>query len=153
MVLRFALEILLKTMVTSIQGENIICLTLRETTPTLLRCLPLEKFIQNNVPLSSLDFSLNLLLCAENTANIGRATQSSQAGDAGPEKAIDGNYNTKLEGGSCSKTWWRLDLLRPYKIKNVIVAISENNLLYQSMNGAVILIGNSLLNNGTSNPR
>lgn len=119
-----------------------------------------SKKIDKNVSLSSLDFSPNLVLFAEtNIAKAGIATQSSEAGGAGPEKAIDGNYNTKFEGGSCSKThkyetsWWRLDLFKPYKIKNVIVTVGENNLLYQSMNGAEIRIGNSLLNNGTSNPR
>lgn len=98
-------------------------------------------------------------MCAEtNIANRGIATQSSQLGDAGPEKAVDGNYNTNIQGGSCSMThnyetsWWRLDLLRPYKIKNVIVTIREDR-FYTRINGAEIRIGNSLRNNGTSNSR
>lgn len=49
-------------------------------------------------------------------------------------------------------SWWRLDLLRPYKIKNVIVTIREDR-FYTRINGAEIRIGNSLQNNGTSNPR
>lgn len=99
------------------------------------------------------------LQCLEtNIANGGVATQSSQFGNASPDKAIDGNHDSNWNYGSCSSTmaymspWWRLDLLKPHKIDTVTVTIRENS-YYSRITGAEIRIGNSLDKNGNVNPR
>lgn len=93
-----------------------------------------------------------------NIAKGGIATQSSQSGNASPEKAIDGNPDSNWQHGSCSTTmnyinsWWRLDLLKAYKINNVTVIIRQDQ-HYKRIGGAEIRIGNSLAHNGNINPR
>ncbi|XP_075869106.1 uncharacterized protein LOC142879599 [Nelusetta ayraudi] len=95
---------------------------------------------------------------AENLAPKGIATQSGQLGNGSPDKAIDGNHDSNWNHGSCSCTlnllspWWRLDLLKPHEIKTVTVTIRED-IHYKNIHGAEIRIGNSLNNNGNSNPR
>ncbi|XP_078506274.1 uncharacterized protein LOC144764018 isoform X3 [Lissotriton helveticus] len=97
----------------------------------------------------------------ENVALRGRATQSSVflgwIVPAGPMNAIDGNPDSDYFHGSCSITnyqlypWWRVDLLRRYIILRVAIT---NTVMYpERMNGAEILIGNSLTNEGNSNTR
>uniref|UniRef100_A0A667XMX7 Si:ch211-215k15.4 n=1 Tax=Myripristis murdjan TaxID=586833 RepID=A0A667XMX7_9TELE len=81
-------------------------------------------------------------LCHLNLALRGRATQSSLYPLGIPINAIDGNRDTDYGQGSCSHTqdnfspWWRLDLLKTYKVVSVIE----------------IRIGNSLDSNGNNNP-
>lgn len=93
-----------------------------------------------------------------NLAKRGVATQSSLYGSSRPEKAIDGNPDSIFNHHSCSSTmnhinpWWRLDLLKPYKINNVTVII-QNDHNYERIRGAEIRIGNSLAHNGNINPR
>lgn len=93
-----------------------------------------------------------------NIAKGGIATQSSQYLIASPDKAIDGNHDSNWNYGSCSTTmnyetpWWRLDLLKTHKIYTVTVTIREDA-KYKNIDGAEIRIGNSLQNNGNSNPR
>lgn len=88
----------------------------------------------------------------------GIATQSSQYLHESPNKAIDGNHDTIVKYGSCSTTlnefspWWRLDLLKAYAVKAVIVTIREDS-YYRRIHGAEIRIGYSLKNNGNLNPR
>lgn len=88
----------------------------------------------------------------------GTATQSAQFQTASADKAIDGNYNTNWKHGSCSTTmnsigpWWRLDLLKTYKINTVSVTIRDDSFI-KHMTGAEIRIGNSLNDNGNVNPR
>uniref|UniRef100_A0A667Y204 Si:ch211-215k15.4 n=1 Tax=Myripristis murdjan TaxID=586833 RepID=A0A667Y204_9TELE len=78
----------------------------------------------------------------ENLALRGRATQSSLYPLGIPINAIDGNRDNDYGQGSCSHTqdnfspWWRLDLLKTYKVVSVIE----------------ICIGNSLDSNGNNNP-
>uniref|UniRef100_A0A667Y222 Si:ch211-215k15.4 n=1 Tax=Myripristis murdjan TaxID=586833 RepID=A0A667Y222_9TELE len=80
---------------------------------------------------------LLLLFMCVNLALRGRATQSSVYPLGIPINAIDGNRDTDYGQGSCSHTqdnfspWWRLDLLKTYKVDSVIE----------------IRIGNSLNNN------
>lgn len=97
--------------------------------------------------------------CLEmNIAKGGIATGSSQYRIASSDKAIDGNSDTNWNRGSCSSTntenvpWWRLDLLRPYKINRVTVTVRED-WHYRQINGAEIRIGNFLDHNGNINPR
>lgn len=94
----------------------------------------------------------------KNIAKGGIATQSSQWDTAAAEKAIDGNYDTKVSAKSCSVTkptinpWWRLDLLKTHKINTVTVSMPESQ-SYKDMEGAEIRIGNSLDGHGNVNPR
>ncbi|XP_075125452.1 fucolectin-1-like [Leptodactylus fuscus] len=89
-----------------------------------------------------------------NIALHGRATQSTvYSGTTSAINAIDGNLDTDYSRGSCSWTtaevspWWRVDLLRPYKISQIAITNSG-----AWLDGAKLLVGNSLENNGNSNP-
>ncbi|XP_078503282.1 fucolectin-like [Lissotriton helveticus] len=113
---------------------------------------------------------LMLVICVsaysgENVALGGRATQSSiLTGDTAKEgflsdaiNAIDGNQDPEFVHGSCSHTayqqnpWWRVDLLKPYKMYSI--SITNRNVIPERLNGAEILIGNSLSNYGNNNAR
>ncbi|KAM4694449.1 fucolectin-4-like [Discoglossus pictus] len=99
----------------------------------------------------------------ENVALRGRATQSSiyVNGDYGylsmAINAIDGNQDSNFHHGSCSMTnndysaWWRVDLLKPYKISHIIIT-NRGDCCGERLNGGQILIGNSNENNGNNNP-
>ncbi|KAL7393675.1 hypothetical protein ABVT39_014281 [Epinephelus coioides] len=93
-----------------------------------------------------------------NIARHGKATQSSVGWNGPPEKAIDGNQASIYEQGSCTHTqgqrkpWWRLDLLRTYKI-NTVTITNRGDCCHSRLNGAEIRIGNSLNDNGNANPR
>lgn len=92
-----------------------------------------------------------------NIAKKGKVAQSSVNKGAGPKRATDGNGASNFELGSCSATkkqqspWWRLDLLKPYKVGTVAVTI-QSDCCHERMNGAEIRIGNSP-NSGNANPR
>lgn len=94
----------------------------------------------------------------KNIAIGGIATQSSQYQIGNPNKAIDGNRDSDVTHGSCSITkceftpWWRLDLLKTYKINTVTVTVRGDS-HFKRIEGAEIHIGNSLENNGNVNPR
>ncbi|XP_076136639.1 uncharacterized protein LOC143119200 isoform X1 [Alosa pseudoharengus] len=107
-------------------------------------------------------FTVLALPQAKNLALYGRATQSdlmenpwSGYGDA--HNAIDGNRDPHFHHGSCTATdaqtnpWWRVDLLSPYIITSVIIT-NRGDCCPETLNGAQIRIGNSLLNNGNNNP-
>ncbi|KAM9353853.1 uncharacterized protein ABDE67_006246 isoform 2-T3 [Symphorus nematophorus] len=91
-------------------------------------------------------------------AEGGKATQSSLYGQAVPERAIDGNRDSNWHQGSCSTTqkdnnpWWRLDLLKTYKI-NTVTITNRGDCCQERIKGAEIRIGNSLNDNGNANPR
>ncbi|XP_078503277.1 fucolectin-like [Lissotriton helveticus] len=99
----------------------------------------------------------------QNVALGGRATMSSQLPDTNigqfghAMNAIDGNLNSNYYQASCSHTdreqspWWRVDLLSSYKIEYVTITVT--NTVPERMNGAELLIGDSLANNGNTNPR
>ncbi|XP_062278424.1 uncharacterized protein LOC133983374 [Scomber scombrus] len=93
-----------------------------------------------------------------NIARGGKVTQSTLYGKAVPERAIDGNRASNWGQASCSATmnnpkpWWRLDLLRSYKI-NTITITNRRDCCPNRINGAEIRIGNSLSDNGNANPR
>uniref|UniRef100_A0A3P9AW08 Fucolectin tachylectin-4 pentraxin-1 domain-containing protein n=1 Tax=Maylandia zebra TaxID=106582 RepID=A0A3P9AW08_9CICH len=90
-----------------------------------------------------------------NVARIGQVAQSSTYGNAKPENAIDGNRASNYNQGSCAHTnnnlnpWWRLDLLKPYKI-NTVTITNRQDCCPERINGAEIRIGNSLNDNGNS---
>ncbi|KAM4042620.1 fucolectin-like [Anomaloglossus baeobatrachus] len=99
----------------------------------------------------------------ENLALRGRATQSSIYREVKEGflsmavNAIDGNLDTNFFHGSCSHTnddwspWWRVDLLKSHRINHIIITTRE--CCEQRLNGAEILVGDSLSDNGNNNPR
>ncbi|KAG7469845.1 hypothetical protein MATL_G00133170 [Megalops atlanticus] len=93
----------------------------------------------------------------ENVALGKKASQSSTAFLGKADKAIDGNRNAWYKGESCSRTdkeadpWWRVDLLHAYNITSVTITNRED-CCAEMIDGAEIRIGNSLENNGNSNP-
>ncbi|CAI9605329.1 unnamed protein product, partial [Staurois parvus] len=102
-------------------------------------------------------------LTDRNVALQGRATQSSILNlvefgfQSAAINAIDGNLDPLFHHGSCSHShnelspWWRVDLLRPYKI--AYITITNRRGWSERLNGAEILVGNSLSDNGNNNPR
>ncbi|KAM4601258.1 fucolectin-5-like [Polymixia lowei] len=74
-----------------------------------------------------------------------------------PYYAIDGNRASNWDLASCTHTqqdlnpWWRLDLRKTRKI--FTINITNRNGVPERLNGAEIRIGNSLEDNGNSNPR
>ncbi|KAM4633732.1 fucolectin-1-like [Polymixia lowei] len=94
----------------------------------------------------------------KNIARGGKVVQSSPYGNAAPERAIDGNRASIWTQGSCTHTqndfkpWWRVDLLKTYKV-NFVTITNRKDCCHKRINGAEIRIGNSLHDNGNSNPR
>uniref|UniRef100_A0A3Q3N6S0 F5/8 type C domain-containing protein n=1 Tax=Labrus bergylta TaxID=56723 RepID=A0A3Q3N6S0_9LABR len=87
----------------------------------------------------------------------GKVDQSSLYGKGVPERAIDGNRASKWGDDSCTHThndfspWWRLDLQKQYKITSVTIT-NRRDCCHDRINGAEIHIGDSLNDNGNSNP-
>uniref|UniRef100_A0A8C9XHR7 F5/8 type C domain-containing protein n=1 Tax=Sander lucioperca TaxID=283035 RepID=A0A8C9XHR7_SANLU len=93
-----------------------------------------------------------------NIAKGGQVTQSSVKDNGVPERAIDGNRASDWGQGSCShagndvKPWWRLDLLKTYKI-NTVTITNRRDAVSERINGAEIRTGNFINDNGNDNPR
>ncbi|XP_063775086.1 fucolectin-like [Pseudophryne corroboree] len=99
----------------------------------------------------------------ENLALRGRATQSSIHLDSSVgylglgANAIDGNTDPNYFHGSCFHSsndvgpWWRVDLLDSYHISNIIIT-NRGDCCPERLNGAKIVFGNSLENDGKTNP-
>ncbi|KAI7790686.1 hypothetical protein IRJ41_009707, partial [Triplophysa rosa] len=93
----------------------------------------------------------------DNLASKGTVTQSSTYLTRVAQHAVDGVRDGQDIGTYCSSTslesvpWWRLDLLDVYEINTVIISARPDCCVVQT-NGAEILIGNSLENNGNNNP-
>uniref|UniRef100_UPI0037E84108 uncharacterized protein n=2 Tax=Semicossyphus pulcher TaxID=241346 RepID=UPI0037E84108 len=93
-----------------------------------------------------------------NIARGGKVDQSSSHGNAVPERAIDGNRASNWGQGSCTHTkkdkspWWRLDLLKQYKV-NTVTITNRRDCCHERLNGAELRIGDSLDNNGNTNPK
>ncbi|XP_073418097.1 fucolectin-like [Dendrobates tinctorius] len=100
----------------------------------------------------------------KNLALHGRATQSSIYKDTKwgylsmAINAIDGNQEADFYRGSCSHThydyspWLRVDLLSSYKINHITIT-NRKDCCEERLNGAEILVGDSLSDNGNNNPR
>ncbi|XP_066532379.1 fucolectin-4-like [Hoplias malabaricus] len=99
---------------------------------------------------------------AKNLALYGKATQSdlienpwAQYGHA--YNAIDGNTDSHYHHGSCTATdqqhhpWWRVDLLNEFTITSITIT-NRADCCPERINGAEVHIGNSLVNEGNSNP-
>ncbi|TDH11324.1 hypothetical protein EPR50_G00059790 [Perca flavescens] len=93
----------------------------------------------------------------ENLALQGKATQSSQHSTGTAYNAIDGNRASVWTQASCAHTvqelnpWWRLDLGKTHRVFSV--TITNYKTLNLQLAGAEIRIGDSLNDNGNSNPR
>ncbi|XP_038586834.1 fucolectin-1-like [Micropterus salmoides] len=94
-----------------------------------------------------------------NVALGGVAVQSSSYdSNRKPQLAIDGKPFSDYLHGSCTATrlennpWWRLDMRGPYNISYIKV-IRRSDCCTSDIQGAEILIGNSVENNGNNNPR
>ncbi|XP_035991244.1 fucolectin-7-like isoform X1 [Fundulus heteroclitus] len=97
-----------------------------------------------------------------NVALQGKATQSWRyKGDwdafVDAYNAIDGNRDPDLRKGSCTHTaahdnpWWRVDLLDSYVVDQISIT-NRQDCCTERINGAEIHIGNSLKDEGASNP-
>ncbi|KAI1894906.1 hypothetical protein AGOR_G00120580 [Albula goreensis] len=92
-----------------------------------------------------------------NVALRKEATQSDTAYGGPASLAVDGNRSPIYGQKSCTHTsnranpWWRVDLLKPYKIFSVTIT-NRKDCCASRINGAQIRIGNSLENNGNNNP-
>ncbi|XP_063756498.1 uncharacterized protein LOC134875783 [Eleginops maclovinus] len=95
---------------------------------------------------------------ATNIAKGGRVSQSSLAVGGVPQRAVDGNRASIWGQNSCTHTktetqpWWRLDLLKTYRI-NTVTITNRRDCCHERINGAEIRIGNSLNDYGNANPR
>ncbi|XP_039681168.1 uncharacterized protein LOC120574786 isoform X1 [Perca fluviatilis] len=93
-----------------------------------------------------------------NIARGGNVTQSSLYANGVPERAIDGNRASNWAQGSCTHTnndlkpWWRLDLLKTYRI-NTVTITNRGDCCPERISGAEIRIGDSLNDKGNGNPR
>lgn len=92
-------------------------------------------------------------------ARSGVATLSSTHYSANPASdAIDGKLASTWASGSCTATnhqsnpWWRLDLRSSYDVYTIEITL-RTDCCTSELHGADILVGNSLANNGNSNPR
>ncbi|XP_073342165.1 fucolectin-1-like [Pagrus major] len=98
----------------------------------------------------------------QNVALRGKATQSHRlnGGHAvfgAAYNAIDGNRESDYVAGSCTATivqtnpWWRVDLLESYIITSMTIT-NRRDCCAERINGAEIYVGNSLSDDGFSNP-
>ncbi|XP_058628243.1 uncharacterized protein LOC131538393 [Onychostoma macrolepis] len=94
-----------------------------------------------------------------NLALRAKAVQSSTLFGFNAHNAVDGNRNPVGRHGSCSCTnagrpsWWRVDLKKAYRIRKVtITALRHGRAGIKKIQGSLIRIGNSLVNNGNNNP-
>ncbi|XP_048039540.1 fucolectin-4-like [Megalobrama amblycephala] len=98
--------------------------------------------------------SLKQFTVLGNVAMGSSATQSSTHTSWSAKKAVDGIKNSWT---SCSSTgyvtnpYWRLDLLKIYRVHRVVVT-NRIDCCPEQTTGAEIRIGNSLKNDGNDNP-
>uniref|UniRef100_A0A673I7F4 Fucolectin tachylectin-4 pentraxin-1 domain-containing protein n=1 Tax=Sinocyclocheilus rhinocerous TaxID=307959 RepID=A0A673I7F4_9TELE len=90
------------------------------------------------------DFLLTFIheIVPENVALWGKTSQSSTYAGSGPELALDGLLNSWTHTNEQNNPWWRVDLLKVYRVNRVTITNRESS--YLRINGAVIRIGNFL---------
>ena len=81
----------------------------------------------------------------------GAATQSSEASNGSPGKAVDGGTNQQYPGGSCTHTasaspWWRLTLAQGNLISKVEVwnRVDGGSDISSRLNGVQVKVGSQL---------
>ncbi|XP_057690742.1 fucolectin-like [Corythoichthys intestinalis] len=110
------------------------------------------------ITLLALTVEISSLKDKSNIAMGAKVWQSSWYGNAGPQRAIDGNRASNWAQKSCActkkdmKPWWRLDLQKTYKI-NTVTITNRRDCCPNRINGAELRIGDSLDDNGNANPR
>ncbi|KAM9316349.1 fucolectin-like [Gastrophryne carolinensis] len=104
-------------------------------------------------------FSTQRIPRDKNVALMGRATQSTNFKTLSSAiNAIDGNLDPIYNHGSCfsseseNSPWWRVDLLKTHKISHIMIT-GRGDCCADYLNGAEILVGDSLANNGNNNAR
>uniref|UniRef100_A0A3P8TC33 Fucolectin tachylectin-4 pentraxin-1 domain-containing protein n=1 Tax=Amphiprion percula TaxID=161767 RepID=A0A3P8TC33_AMPPE len=105
-----------------------------------------------------LHFTVTFCTCpGKSIARGGQVAQSSVGWSGIPERVIDGNRDSTYKQRSCSHTkrelkpWLRLDLLKMFKVKTFTIT-NRGDCCSDRLNGAEIRIGNSLIDNGNTNP-
>uniref|UniRef100_A0A673GWS3 Fucolectin tachylectin-4 pentraxin-1 domain-containing protein n=1 Tax=Sinocyclocheilus rhinocerous TaxID=307959 RepID=A0A673GWS3_9TELE len=78
----------------------------------------------------------------QNAALWGKTSQSSNYLQSGPELALDGLLTSWTHTNTETNPWWRVDLLKVYRVNRVTITNRPGNGL--RINGAVIRIGNFL---------
>uniref|UniRef100_A0A8C1UPW2 Fucolectin tachylectin-4 pentraxin-1 domain-containing protein n=1 Tax=Cyprinus carpio TaxID=7962 RepID=A0A8C1UPW2_CYPCA len=78
----------------------------------------------------------------ENAALWGKPSQSSTYAGSGPKMALDGLLNSWTHTNEETNPWWRVDLLKVYRVNRV--TITNRPSFADRINGAVIRIGNFL---------
>ncbi|XP_058958507.2 uncharacterized protein [Pocillopora verrucosa] len=95
---------------------------------------------------------------AVNIAAGRSATQSTTAYDGFPAHALDGNLDSHYNGLSCTHTagqnypWWRVDLGSSQHVSEVFI-VNRVGCCMDRLRNIAIYVGDSLENNGNSNPR
>lgn len=85
---------------------------------------------------------LSLNCFPENAALWCKATQSSTYLEEVASRAIDSRWNSWTHTNSETDPWWRVDLMKVYRVNRVTITNRIN--LASRINGAVIRIGNYL---------
>ncbi|KPP59372.1 hypothetical protein Z043_122714, partial [Scleropages formosus] len=150
-------------------GNNTVCAevsTIPAGATNTFQCNGIEgRYINLVIPGSGKILALcevELVPCVSTETNVAlgkMATQSSEWNSkTGAIKANDGNPNSVFRQNSCSCTkretapWWRVNLVREFIVSSVTIT-NRGDCCSERINGAEIRIGNSLENNGNSNPR
>nr|XP_055055642.1 uncharacterized protein LOC129440340 [Misgurnus anguillicaudatus] len=77
----------------------------------------------------------------ENTARLAITNQSSIYANLNSSYAVDGRRDTWAHTNTETDPWWRVDLLKVYKVNRVVIT-NRDSYFYFRINGAVIRVGN-----------
>ncbi|XP_056091694.1 uncharacterized protein LOC130071104 [Rhinichthys klamathensis goyatoka] len=80
----------------------------------------------------------------ENVALMQTSTQSSTYDFQYPGKAVDGVLETYAHTNTQTDPWWRVDLMKVYRVNRVTITNRVTPSFYTRINGAVIRVGNFL---------
>lgn len=84
------------------------------------------------------------LLVSENVALRQTCTQSSTYGTGYAEYAVDGVRDSYSHTNTQTDPWWRVDLMKVYRVNRVAITNKLTGYYYFRINGAVIRVGNFL---------
>ncbi|XP_069709319.1 uncharacterized protein [Phaenicophaeus curvirostris] len=151
---------------------NPICGTITDTSPgstSTICCRGLRgRYVTISVPgreeklslceVEVVEHGCAVLPGAQNVA-LGRPAAQSSLLDAGSgaSNAVDGNRDGDWRRGSCSHTleepepWWRVDLGRRHAVYAVVLK-NRHDCCWESLKGAQIHVGDSLVDRGRHNP-
>ena len=101
---------------------------------------------------------VSFFIALANLAHGKSTAQSSIKNRGSSSRAVDGNKNTTWHAKSCTMTestpdpWWRVDLERTAVIYSVNITNRGNRCCEHRLSDFNLRIGDSLINNGNSNP-